>query len=62
MRLQQQIADEGDVLESKTADEETTEDDQEENEAAEDRLLQGVIAVSLDDLRRSGSRLNGCSR
>jgi superfamily II DNA or RNA helicase/DNA-binding XRE family transcriptional regulator len=51
MRLQQQIADEGDVLESKTADEETTEDEQEENEAAEDRLLRGVIAVSLDDLR-----------
>ena len=51
LRLQQQIAEEGDVLDSMTADEETTEDDQEENEAAEDRLLRGVIAVSLDDLR-----------
>ena len=51
MRLQQQIAEEGDVLDSKTADEESTEDGQEENEAAEDRLLRGVIAVSLADLR-----------
>jgi superfamily II DNA or RNA helicase/DNA-binding XRE family transcriptional regulator len=51
MRLQQQIAEEGDVLDSMTADEESTDDDQEENEVSEDRLLRGVIAVSLDDLR-----------
>jgi len=57
MRLQQQIAEEGDVLESKTADEEATEDDQEENEASEDRLLQGVIAVSLNFERNNETAL-----
>lgn len=58
VRLQQEIAEEGDVLELKTADEEAPEDDQEENEAAEDRLLRGVIAVSLDDLRAERAQVD----
>ncbi len=48
--LQQRIREDADVLESKTADEEAPEADREENEAAEDTLLQGVVAASLADL------------
>jgi superfamily II DNA or RNA helicase/DNA-binding XRE family transcriptional regulator len=48
--LQRRITEDDDVLESKTADDESTEDSQEENEVAEGRLLQGVIAASLADL------------
>lgn len=48
--LQRRITEDDDVLESKTADDESTEDGQEENEVAEGRLLQGVIAASLADL------------
>jgi superfamily II DNA or RNA helicase len=49
--LQQRIREGDDVLESKTADDETAEADREENEAAEDKLLQGVVATSLADLQ-----------
>jgi len=48
--LQQRIHEEDDILETKTADEETTEEGWEENEQAEDKLLQGVVAASLIDL------------
>jgi len=48
--LQRRITEDDDVLESKTADDESTEDGQEENELAEGKLLQGVIAASLGDL------------
>jgi superfamily II DNA or RNA helicase len=39
-----------DVLDTKTGDEETPEDGREENEAVEDALLGGVVAVSLAEL------------
>lgn len=48
--LQQRIRDEDDAFEGKTADEEVSEDGREENEVAEDKLLQGVVAASLVDL------------
>ncbi len=48
--LQRRLAEEEDVLDSKTADEETSVDGQEESEVSEDRLLAGVIAASLTDL------------
>lgn len=50
LTLQRRITECDDVLESKTADDESTEDGQEENEVAEGKLLQGVIAASLADL------------
>jgi superfamily II DNA or RNA helicase/DNA-binding XRE family transcriptional regulator len=48
--LQRRITEDEDVLESKAADDESTENGQEENEVAEGKLLQGVIAASLADL------------
>ncbi len=48
--LQQRIREDDDVLEAKTADDEAPDADREENEAAEDTLLQGVVAASLADL------------
>ena len=48
--IQRRIREDDDVFESKSADEETSEDGSEENEVAEDKLLQGVIAASLGDL------------
>ncbi len=48
--LQRRLAEEDDVLDTKTADEESVEDGREENEVSEDRLLAGVIAASLTDL------------
>jgi len=48
--LQQRIHEEDDILETKTADEEAAEEGREENEQAEDNLLQGVVAASLIDL------------
>jgi len=50
MTLQRRLAEEEDVLDSKTADDETTENGQEENEVSEESLLAGVIAASLADL------------
>lgn len=50
LTLQRRITEDDDVLETKTADDESTEGGQEENEVAEDKLLQGVIAASLVDL------------
>ncbi|MGD9727657.1 MAG: helicase-related protein, partial [Nitrospiraceae bacterium] len=48
--LQQRIREEDDVLHAKTADDEATDEGREENEVAEDKLLQGVVAASLADL------------
>ena len=48
--LQRRLAEEDDVLDSKTAEEETTINGREEGEVSEERLLAGVIAVSLADL------------
>ena len=50
LTLQRRIKDEDDVFESKSADEEDTQDGLEENEIAEGKLLQGVIAESLAEL------------
>jgi superfamily II DNA/RNA helicase/transcriptional regulator with XRE-family HTH domain len=48
--MQQRIHETDDVLDTKTADEETSEGGREENEEAEGKLLQGVVAASLTDL------------
>ncbi len=48
--LQRRLAEEDDVLDTKTADEEGTVDGREESEVSEERLLAGVIAASLTDL------------
>ena len=48
--LQRRLAEEDDVLDTKTAEEETTIDGREEGEVSEERLLAGVLAVSLADL------------
>jgi SNF2 family DNA or RNA helicase len=48
--LQQRIFEEDDVFDAKTADDEAAGDGQEENEIAEEKLLQGVVAASLTDL------------
>ncbi len=48
--LQRRLAEEDDVFESKTADEESSAFGREESEIAEERLLAGVIAASLGDL------------
>ncbi len=50
LTLQRRITEDDDVFETKGAEEEGSENGQEENEVAEDRLLQGVIASSLGDL------------
>jgi len=47
--LQQRLH-EDDVFDSKTADDEASAEGREENELAEDKLLQGVVAASLTDL------------
>jgi SNF2 family DNA or RNA helicase len=57
--LQKLIGEEDDVLDSKTADEETVEDGREENEVAEDNLLQGVVASSLADLLAEREHVKG---
>ncbi len=54
---QQRIRQEEDVFEAKTADDEAAEEGVEENEAAEDRLLQGVVASSLADLLAERKRV-----
>jgi len=48
--FQQRFHIEDDVLATKTADDEASEEGCEENELAEDKLLQGVVAASLADL------------
>ena len=48
--LQRRLGEEDDVLDTKTADEESAEGGREESEISEERLLAGVIAASLTDL------------
>ena len=48
---QQRLRWEDDVLDAKTADDESAEEGREENESAEDKILQGVVAASLLDLQ-----------
>ena len=48
--LQRRISETLDVLDAKTADDENQLEDKEENEVAEEKLLQGVVAASLGDL------------
>jgi len=55
--FQQRLAEEEDVLDTKTADEETPDDGREENERVEDKLLQGVVAASLTDLLAERDRV-----
>jgi len=50
LTLQQRLAQEEDVFDAQTADEETSAHGIEGNEFSEDRLLQGVVAASLADL------------
>ena len=50
LTMQRKIRDDDDIFESKSADEESSEGGAEENEVAEEKLLQGVIAASLADL------------
>jgi SNF2 family DNA or RNA helicase/DNA-binding transcriptional regulator YiaG len=49
--MQRRMREEDDILESTTADDEAADGDREENEVAEDRLLEGVVAASLGDLQ-----------
>jgi len=50
LKMQRALSDSDDIFESKTADDESTDQDREENEIAEDKLLRGVVAASLADL------------
>ena len=50
LTYQRRIREEDDIFESKSADEESSCDATEENEVAEDILMQGVIVASLADL------------
>ncbi|MBF0191607.1 MAG: DUF3883 domain-containing protein [Magnetococcales bacterium] len=50
LTLQRRIREEDDILDTKTADDESGAEGQEENEIAEERLLKGVIATSLAEL------------
>jgi superfamily II DNA or RNA helicase len=49
--MQRRIREEEDLFDSKTADDEAADGDREENEVAEDKLLQGVVAASVNDLQ-----------
>jgi SNF2 family DNA or RNA helicase len=56
--FQQRLAEEEeDVLDTKTADEESAEEGREENERAEDKILEGVVAASLTDLLAERERV-----
>jgi SNF2 family DNA or RNA helicase len=48
--MQRRVREDEDVFESKTADDEASEGEFEENERAEERLLQGFVAASLADI------------
>jgi SNF2 family DNA or RNA helicase len=63
--LQQRLHAQDDVFDAKAADDESEEEGREENEVAEDKLLQGVVAASLSDLlaeREQVKRLLGLAR
>lgn len=50
LTVQRCICEDEDVFESKTADDEASEGTYEENERAEERLLQGIVAASLSEI------------
>ena len=56
--MQRRITEDYDIFDTKTADDETTEEGREENELAEEKLLQGVIAASLSDLLNEREQVN----
>lgn len=60
--IQRRIREDDDVFESKSAEEESSEDGSEENEIAEDKLLQGVIVASLADLVAEKEQVQGLKR
>ena len=47
---QQRIHEDDDVFETKTADDESSEEGREENEIAEDKVLGGIVGVSLAEI------------
>jgi SNF2 family DNA or RNA helicase len=49
--LQRRIREDDDILDSTTADDESAEDDREQNEIAEEYLMQGVVAASITDIQ-----------
>lgn len=57
--LQRRIREDEDVFENTTADDEAAEGGREENEVAEDRLLEGVVAASLVDLQAELEQVQG---
>ncbi|NUO09868.1 MAG: DUF3883 domain-containing protein [Candidatus Brocadia sp.] len=56
--MQRRITDDDDILDSKAADDENPEEGYEENELAEEKILQGVIAASLTDLLAEKEQVN----
>lgn len=52
------IREDQDILDCTTADDEATEGECEENEVAEDKLLEGVVAASLVDLQAELAQVN----
>ncbi|MGQ4808534.1 RNA polymerase-associated protein RapA [Candidatus Entotheonellaceae bacterium PAL068K] len=48
--MQRRMREDEDIFESKTADDEVSEGEDEENERAEEHLLQGIVAASLADI------------
>jgi len=57
--LQQRIHEDDDILDAKTADDEAFREGHEENEIAEEKLLQGVVAASLTDLLVEREQVQG---
>ncbi|HEY3319921.1 MAG TPA: helicase-related protein [Planctomycetota bacterium] len=57
--LQRKLEETHDVLDEMTADEESTDGEQEENEVAEEKLLSGVVAVSLTELKAERDMVKG---
>lgn len=57
--LQQRIHEDDDVFDTKTADDESAAEGREENELAEEKLLEGVIAASLADLMAEKEQVRG---
>lgn len=58
LTLQQRLHKEDDILISKTADEEESVDGKEENEIAEEKILNNIIATSLNDLQAERELVN----
>ena len=58
LTLQKRLSEKDDVLISKTADEEETQNGKEENEIAEEKILNNIIATSLNDLQAERELVN----